>query len=76
MNVLGSSPSMLKELVVALFRKATGGRRPIGFFKSCSRIYSRSLSHHCREWERLSAKSKHFNMAPHRHTTDSVWRAV
>ncbi|CAK0794176.1 unnamed protein product, partial [Prorocentrum cordatum] len=76
MNVLGSSPSALKELIVALFRKTTGGRRPIGFFKSFSRIYSRSLSHHCREWERNSAKSKHFNMAPHRHTTDSVWRAV
>eukprot|EP00959_Pyramimonas_sp_CCMP1952_P276404 5777981-Pyramimonas_sp.AAC.1 len=75
MNILGSSPSALKELIVAFFRKATGCRRPIGFFKSFSRIYSKSLAHHCREWERVSAKSKHI-MAPHRHATGSVLRAV
>eukprot|EP00959_Pyramimonas_sp_CCMP1952_P167888 3508499-Pyramimonas_sp.AAC.1 len=76
MNITGSSPTYLKELIVALFRKSASGRRPIGFFKSFSRLYSKSLAHHCRQWEQVSAKSKHFNMAPHRHATDSVWRAA
>eukprot|EP00959_Pyramimonas_sp_CCMP1952_P011585 243280-Pyramimonas_sp.AAC.1 len=29
MDILGSSPPALNELIAALFRKAAGGRRPI-----------------------------------------------
>eukprot|EP00959_Pyramimonas_sp_CCMP1952_P464936 9487421-Pyramimonas_sp.AAC.1 len=75
MNTLGTSPLVLEELIVALFREIIG-RRPIGFFKSYSRVYSKSPARHCRQWERVAAESSHSNVAPHRRTTDSAWRAV
>eukprot|EP00959_Pyramimonas_sp_CCMP1952_P138981 2909390-Pyramimonas_sp.AAC.1 len=67
MNILGASPTTLKALLVALFRNLAGGRRPIGFFPSFSRMVSKSLAHHCRERERVSSRSRHFNMAPPTH---------
>eukprot|EP00959_Pyramimonas_sp_CCMP1952_P372070 7791118-Pyramimonas_sp.AAC.1 len=77
MNVLGDAPSTLGQLTVALYRNPRnpqGGRRPIGFFRSKTRIYSTGLSNARRRWESAWGPCKFFNAAPRRSTADAARR--
>ncbi|CAK0814501.1 unnamed protein product, partial [Prorocentrum cordatum] len=71
---IGHAPSPLRILLVQLFQKPETGRRPIGFFQSYSRIYSKVSAGFCKEWETQLEDGGVFNMAPRRSTTDGVWR--
>eukprot|EP00959_Pyramimonas_sp_CCMP1952_P430189 9010314-Pyramimonas_sp.AAC.1 len=71
---MGHAPSPLRILLVQLFQKPETGRRPIGFFQSYSRIYSKVSAGFCKEWETQLEDGGVFNMAPRRSTTDGVWR--
>ena len=48
---LGTWPAMCRCIMVILFPKPDGGRRPIGLFHSLVRLWGRARSDYARRWE-------------------------
>eukprot|EP00959_Pyramimonas_sp_CCMP1952_P416495 8725736-Pyramimonas_sp.AAC.1 len=64
----GNLPSWMQIMIVSLFAKPKKGVRPIGYYQSPSG------THMYYKGEQTVQKYGAFNVAPHRHTADGVWR--
>ena len=70
-------PSQEEELLAKLIPKASGGLRPIMWYRSMFRVYSRARRPRVQQWfASWAATRPEVNMAPGRHTTDAIWRSV
>ena len=70
-------PDSEAELLAKLIPKPKGGLRPIMWFRSCYRVFARARRSKVQEWFRpWAADRPEVNMAPGRHTTDAIWRAM
>ena len=70
-------PQQEEELLAKLIPKASGGLRPIMWYRSMFRVYSRARRPRVQEWFATWASTRpEVNMAPGRHTTDAICRSV
>jgi hypothetical protein len=70
-------PKQEEELLAKLIPKASGGLRPILWFRSMYRVFARTRRPLVQEWFKTWAIERpEVNMAPGRHTTVAIWRAL
>ena len=63
-------------MLTAQYIKPTGGRRPIGQFKSLYRVWGRSHKPALQHWQKDLDERGIFNTGTSRKVTDCVWRAA
>ena len=73
MERTGRLPGQLRQLVVPLLEKASGGFRPIGVFPALYRVWMKLRRRECQAWE-VRQDQSFFAMGKGRCTTDPVWR--
>lgn len=69
----GAWPSSLRQLAVAFYPKASGGVRPIGFYGSVFRLWSKARSACWRAWEQALPDSSCWALGKHRSIEQAVW---
>ncbi len=66
-----------EKLVAKLIPKSSGGLRPIMWFRSMYKVYSRAGRPLVQEeFAGWSTARPEVNMAPERHTIDAIWRSL
>ena len=74
-TMAGQLPKELQQIEVALYRKPTGGRRPIGFFDSVYRLWSAVTRDRVQTWEdQLMQDHPAFNAVAGCSVLDPVYR--
>ena len=70
-------PEQEEELLAKLIPKASGGLRPIMWYRSMYRVFARARRPEVQDWfKSWAAVRPEVNMAPGRHTTDAIWRCL
>ena len=73
-EAIGTLPSQLLQVIMALLPKATGGLRPIGWCQSVARVWAKSRAGLVKTWQTTFASNRCFAAGKGKSAIDVVWR--
>eukprot|EP00973_Karenia_brevis_P092567 12413027-Karenia_brevis.AAC.1 len=71
---IGAFPQQQESLLIGLIDKASGGTRPIGWFRALFRVWARARKSIWSEWEDEMDPDGIFAAGKGKSTEDVVWR--